>query len=140
MKNREIKFRAWLYGKMHNDIGLHPFIAMDHTKCDEDDFTHVPKGTERGELTLYTSGSSSGIMQFTGLHDKNGKEIYEGDIVSITNDFGYSELATIEYGLDNMAAFCYRYCKDNFILAASDIAACDTKVIGNIYQHPELLK
>jgi hypothetical protein len=69
---REIKFRAWDGKRMHEvcRLGLNGFStdlwSPSPVSCD---IRHTK------DLT---------IMEFTGLHDKNGKEIYEGDIVSAT--------------------------------------------------------
>lgn len=65
------------------------------------------------------------LMQFTGLKDKNGVEIYEGDIIK--NGFGVEE---VKY-LDGMYPCFFDY--DIFI-------GENCEVIGNIYENPELLK
>lgn len=69
------------------------------------------------------------IMQYTGLKDKNGKEIYEGDIVDTEN--GIYEV--LWYG----EGACFRF----HILGSleSPLNYDDIKVIGNIYENPELL-
>jgi len=79
------------------------------------------------------------LMQFTGLKDKNGKEIYEGDIVKI---FAYDaeRKATIEYdkncfciiGLDKIGNSGFSF----FLGMWKD----DIEIIGNIFEHPELLE
>lgn len=122
---REFKFRAW--SETLKKMDYSPMNAIGFDGC-------IYFGN--ADIT----GFHDCIMQYTGLHDKNGKEIYEGDIVANTvNDrkaevkFGeyISEFGTRLYG------FYYHTCDYQY-----DVRA-DTKnmyIIGNIYENPELLE
>jgi uncharacterized phage protein (TIGR01671 family) len=77
------------------------------------------------------------IMQYTGLKDKNGVEIYEGDI--IVGQFGYKEVVKIEEfnfitREDSCAGYGFKLDSCNL----DDIKKY-VEVIGNIYENPELL-
>jgi hypothetical protein len=73
-------------------------------------------------------------MQYTGLKDENGVEIYEGDIVS-TN---YSEF---DLGAVEFADFEYRLCHHSLVMPMRTLWGNDWtfEVVGNIYQNPEQL-
>lgn len=124
---REIKFRAWY--KTEKDIGGQRMMDWEELDVMDEDgvipFMDVLTGIEKNLIP----------MQFTGLHDKNGTEIYEGDILEIENEtnaqvlFGDGMFVGKEInGWDPMA--------DYFPLGGNVKTA---KVIGNIYENPELL-
>ena len=106
---REIKFRAWNKNKIINWDDL---IKYDSDGSDYD-LHAILSGDEHLEL-----------MQYTGLKDKNGKEIYEGDI--ITKQYG-DHTVNLEIKWDDYGGFSELYCGN------------EIQVIGNIYENPELL-
>lgn len=73
------------------------------------------------------------LMQYTGLKDKNNKEIYEGDVIKYTTWFkGYESTYSINYNI-------VFYDNGHFSpLYNSDII--EIEVIGNIYENPEWLE
>lgn len=131
MKNREIKFRAW---NKETEQWLENFDLVNLDNGVVAVWTDF-QGNKQDEYKNVV------LVQYTGLKDKNGKEIYEGDIVIephsefeprskyqvIWNegDYRYSLLLKHElYGSHE------RHFRDAFQM----------KIIGNIYENPELLK
>lgn len=131
---REIKIRAW---QPPRDSGLEGTMYFPQLFVDE-----------RGVVSL--SGDEGGrLMQFTGLLDKNGKEIYEGDVVKMRD-----EVFEVFY-CDTTASFRrsgrvdgkphYQMLSINLIREGDGEYRGDDKgkyfeVLGNIYENPELLK
>ena len=120
--NREIKFRAWLdYGDGSGE--MLPNIQN--------------RGTGKWAFGHIVNGSVDNIsnpMQFTGLTDKNGVEIYEGDVVS--NSIWTCNL-TVVY--DDLLACWFLADADGYLEMLSDYHS-ESIIIGNIHQNPELLK
>ena len=119
---REIKFRAWdketkSMIKEVWEIGLKSNYNQSWLIGDD-------KRTDNFEL-----------MQYTGLKDKNGKEIYEGDIVKSRDNHLF--IINYEYG-----SFGAGWIKDDLVWYSSATKSFDKKifeVIGNIYENSELL-
>ena len=139
---REIKFRGkvfnygkdcgWVYGYYHCEYTGNFYSCIS---------TIDP---EKAETNLYSVEENT-VGQFTGLRDKNGKEIYDGDIIHYTHHAGYlldSFVGEVVW-MDDYA--CFGYSTMGYDYAFADIDEIDSdflshvEVIGNIYENPELL-
>ena len=136
---RPIKFRAWDF---ENEIMHYPKIQHDETFVLQLNCSYI--GEFNGKK--YESIKMN-LMQFTGLTDRNGNEIYEGDIVKATEieseGGGWkSELSVIgcvEYSLEWGYRFQLKTGQQRLINISS-LKFRSLEVIGNIYQTPNLLK
>ena len=128
---REIKFRAW-------DIDLKEFVLNTVRLCN----------TEEGNSLVVTGVADWGIVfqQFTGLKDKNGKEIFEGDIlefVYLNNGCPRKERVSVEFDGLNFMISSRQYLSVIFFFGGglnSIDKRSGIKLIGNIYENPELLE
>lgn len=154
MKQREIKFRAW--DKEHKKM-----LTEESWISNYDDFY-------LSDLMSIFNRIDIIWMQYTGLRDKDGKEIYDGDILIITKENDCPEndhyfpipintLVVVEeiknaWGLQRIERVKKRKENDNKCDACAAWwlslwsenhempITCYSKVIGNIYENPELLK
>lgn len=89
---------------------------------------------------FYLEDEDATIMQSTGLHDKNGKEIFEGDILAIETDEG---ILNVNIFWDSKhALFMFESKKYNEEELLAELVEDNTypfEIIGNIYENPELL-
>jgi uncharacterized phage protein (TIGR01671 family) len=125
MNQRQIKFRAW--DVEHKVITPVANISFgDDGSAETSVFETAPKQKHYRGLV---DGENGILMRFTGLKDKNGKEIYEGDIVKRSfgrvHDIVWHEFtASFRIG---------RY-------AITEMVFQKMEVVGNIYENPDLLK
>lgn len=94
---------------------------------------------------LFIFNNASGLwifMQFTGLKDKNGKEIYEkSDVLSCgPSKDGFVYKDTVEFGWSKDDEYGIIWSTSKNIVRKQDFINERYEVIGNIYENPELLK
>lgn len=132
MRKREIKFKIW--------DGKHFLTGqeLDNIVISNDGEILI---LESNELCL--AGDEYQLRQFTGLKDKNGREIYEGDICNIRR---YEHLdktkkwivAEVIWGCEHGWNFRSYYGKDFIGTRFTEVD--EIEVIGNIFENKELLK
>jgi len=139
---REIKFRAWDKENkkmlVSEDEENYLSIYLDGT------FDSLGNMLDISDSRRRQRSEELELMQFTGLKDKNGKEIYEGDIV----DVKYRGIGSIIFMDKAMINPEYGFCKvlPAFLIKQDNKSSAflykdrDLKVIGNIYENPELME
>ena len=129
MENREIKFRVWdIFHKNMMYSGI-DFDVINFT----DGIIEWDWKWECYAQSLEIGKGKSVLMQFTGLFDKNGKEIYEKDIITYKKHIDVINFNKLEFKDSYLQGTSYGY---HF----RELLTGDIEIIGNIYENPELLK
>lgn len=135
---RPIRFRVW-------DNHIRKFI--EHRQKDKLIKRQFGFGTRK---TLILTQQQFTFLEYTGLTDKNGREIYEGDIVRLINATGFTSLAEVknndgcfdvefQKGLAVFDGVHHQYTKYRDYVKVY-VANHAIEIIGNIYENPELLE
>lgn len=136
---RPIKFRAW-------DKKNKRMLPVDKLMQEYDGVLRFRHNTAVEKNATFNEVLD--IMQFTGLHDKNGKEIWEGDVLHFQNSILSSNDPKPDYRVvkwnEEYGAFAHAYIDGN--VETSGFTFCKSnagkhfEVIGNVYEHPHLIE
>ncbi len=124
---RELKFRAWDGAKIRYDV-----TGFEHGNANEMSIIFLdgdPFAIDDTFVSAIGIREKAIVMQYTGLKDKNGKEIYEGDVLEDSEHF-YSRVEWCQ-------THCMWYASDYGSL--EEFTQDNVAVIGNIHENPELL-
>ena len=116
------RFRAW-------DKEFKEMVQVDALIFDE----QIIKATYKNGNIVKEDLKNYVLMQSTGLKDKNGKEIFEGDIIDSTDGF-LTGVIEFRVSLGMFVSYLVEY--NNFERLCN--IASSRKIIGNIWEHPEL--
>lgn len=137
--SRPIKFRAWVTEVTGDSFMLHnvtPYYILDEgwTSADKIYGYYDDDGEQR---KVKTDTAKFELMQFTGLTDKNGKEIYEGDIVRIESEQTKQGLfhGDAEVVFEDGCYFVKTSRKRWPVSVFKNV-----EIIGNVHENPELVK
>ena len=138
---REILFRGkrldngeWVFGY---------FCEFANNRTGEQE-SYIQTVKQDGRIDLIHKVDPSAVGQYTGLKDKNGKRIFEGDVVIYDNS-PYNAYCTPQKGeiIWRNGSLCFEYRPWNSAmyrsLCSDDFFAAKCEVIGNIHDNPELM-
>ena len=125
---REIKFRVWDPPEKQ----MCPVIVADFQDNQSKVFCRLPKS---GAQEIF----SADLMQYTGVKDKNGVEIYEGDIIRGRTG-RYQVDCVVRWSMGNCGFIAEPTITERTYLCLNPGSTKSYEVIGNIYENPELAK
>lgn len=119
------KFRAW--DKLNNEMSV-----VEQINFNRGEFESIGYG-----VSSLREANKIELMQSTGLKDKNGKEVFVGDIIKCTRGCPHEVYVEKEYGgtyIGGMPAIYLKGIREGYAWTEHE------EIIGNIYENPELLE
>lgn len=119
------RFRTWL--KKDKEM-----IDVDEIHFDNGEFDFIGDA-----ITWMCKSNDCVLMQSTGLTDKNGKEIFEGDVLKVTDKHSWSEVVSFS---EKKAMFVSKEIgfPESPLWELFNTVLFEIEIIGNIYENPEL--
>lgn len=124
------KFRAW-----HNELGRMMLVKTMFFFANELEELELNDSVMNDYIPAYPDEIE--LMQSTGLHDKNGKEVFVGDVIKCTRGCPHEVYLEKEYGgiyVGGMPAIYLKGIKEGFAWTGAE------EILGNIYENPEMLE
>ena len=125
---RDIKFRAW--------------DKVEKRLIPDYEFDGLLSYAESAELSMWLNNPNIELMQYTGLKDSKGKEIYESDIVKVKNEWNEESAHVVYWGSEyDYPAFDLRPTLIDELNSLSEVICgqYEYEVIGNIHESPNLI-
>lgn len=124
------KFRAW-----HNELGRMMLVNTMFFFANKLEELELNDSIMNDNIPVYPDEIK--LMQSTGLHDKNGKEVFVGDVIKCTRGCLHEVYIEKEYGgtyIGGMPAIYLKGIRNGYAWTGDEV------IIGNIYENPELLE
>lgn len=141
---RDIKFKAknittgdWVYGDLQQWSNGQVYIAIPNENWTDDGFQSI-------DYLKVVEVDPDSCCQFTGLYDKNGKEIYELDIVKVDYEYFLKPILNPKIGyiayLQQSCGFVVVFEKNDEQIGHRHISGCRIEVVGNIQDDGKLFE